>query len=162
MKTKLGVGIIVLLLGGSLLAGPQAQDKPNPKAAPTENQAETSPPLSFTVQPKPPQYDPAGRRDPFKDLLGGSQTRERSSAEGPELAIADLNLIGIAKFKGQIYALVSGPQGFPYKIKAGDRFADGYVLKVTEDAVTFRQTMDRGMRLPSPRDIVKEINPEER
>ncbi len=168
MTTKRILGFVVLLLWGGLFALTAAQgtaSSPQAKSKP----ARTGEPVTVTPtapvpesQPKPPMYDPAGRRDPFKDLLGGSQNRERAAAEGPELAIADLRLIGIAKAKGQVFALISGPQGFPYKIKEGDKFADGYVLKITLDAVTFRQTMDRGLRLPSPRDVVKEINPEER
>ncbi len=166
MKNKLMIGFIVLCLGagGPALAAPQAKKpaKPKPAAAtPAQETASAVPEPVVSIQPKVPLYDSAGRRDPFKDLLGGSQTKERA-AEGNELAISDLRLIGITKEKGRVFALISGPQGFPYKIKEGDKFADGYVLKITLEGVTFRQTMDRGLRLPSPRDIVKEINPEER
>ncbi len=164
MKNKLVIGFIVLFLGagGPALAAPPAQKQVKPKPAAVTPVQETAPaPQAIEIQPKVPLYDSAGRRDPFKDLLGGTQTKERM-AEGNELAISDLRLIGVTKEKGRVYALISGPQGFPYKIKEGDKFADGYVLKITLDGVTFRQTMDRGLRLPNPRDIVKEINPEER
>lgn len=166
MNKKLSIGFIVLLLGagGPALAATPAQKQVRPKpavAAPVQDTAPASAAQPVQIQPKVPLYDSAGRRDPFKDLLGGSQTKERAS-EGNELAISDLRLIGVTKEKGRVYALISGPQGFPYKIKEGDKFADGYVLKITLEGVTFRQTMDRGLRLPNPRDIVKEINPEER
>lgn len=162
MKTKRVLGLVVLVLGGGLLALAAAQ------SAASSPQDKSKPPLTAVAAPvpespsKPPLYDSAGRRDPFKDLLGGTESRERASAEGPELSISELRLIGIAKARGQIYALIVGPQGFPYKVKEGDKFADGYVVKITLDTVTFRQTMDRGLRLPNPRDVVKEINPEER
>jgi Tfp pilus assembly protein PilP len=167
MKNKLLIGIILLFLGASLsgLGAPQTSRKPaktDPAAAPaTQETRPAEQPPALSLQPKLPLYDSAGRRDPFKDLLGGSQTKERA-AEGNEIAISDLHLIGITKERGRIFALITGPQGFPYKIKEGDKFADGYVLKITLETVTFRQTMDRGLRLPNPRDIVKEINPEER
>lgn len=165
MSTKRVLAILVIFWGAGLFAlaaVPAKTTKPakSKPAAAAEPAPVVIPPVS--LEPKPPLYDPAGRRDPFKDLLGGTETKERATSEGPELLIADLQLIGIVKEKGQFVALIIGPQGFPYKIKDGFKFADGYVVKVTADNVTFRQTMERGLRLPTPKEVVKEINPEER
>ena len=166
MKTKLLIGLVVVILCGSLIGLPATQKKSTPVKAKSEVkpevkvEAEKTP--AYILQPRAPLYDPAGRRDPFKDLLGGSQTKERSSAEGPEMSMDDLQLVGIAKFRGKLYALVNGPQGFPYKITEGDKFSDGFVLKINTDSVTFRKTSEKGLRLPAPRDVVKELNPEER
>jgi Tfp pilus assembly protein PilP len=166
MKTKLLIGLVIVVLCGSLfgLPAPQNQRKTAPvKAKPAVKvEAEAAKPPAYILQPRAPLYDPAGRRDPFKDLLGGSQTKERSSAEGPEMSVDDLRLVGIAKYRGKLYALVNGPQGFPYKVTEGDKFSDGFVLKISTDSVTFRKTSEKGLRLPSPRDVVKELNPEER
>jgi hypothetical protein len=76
--------------------------------------------------------------------------------------IEDIVLIGIVKIKSTYIAIINGPQGFPYKIKVEDKFANGFVLSINDSKVVFRQTRDRGMPLTSPRDITKEINPEER
>jgi len=162
MKTKLLIGLVVVILCGSLIGLPAPQKKPAPVKAKPEVKIEAEKPPAYILQPRAPLYDPAGRRDPFKDLLGGSQTKERSSAEGPEMSVDDLRLVGIAKYRGKLYALVNGPQGFPYKITEGDKFSDGFVLKITTDSVTFRKTSEKGLRLPAPRDVVKELNPEER
>jgi Tfp pilus assembly protein PilP len=114
----------------------------------------------------PPQkgtYDPAGRRDPFKNLLGGKDIKEKSAVGGiPQMSIDDTTLVGIVKTKQKLTAIVSGPQGFPYFIKAGDKFADGYVLSINDYQVVFRKTNERGIPLMRPKDIIKEINPEER
>jgi len=122
--------------------------------------------LEKDVLKPPPEkgtYDPAGRRDPFKDLLGGKDIKEKSAVGGiPRMSIDDTTLVGIVKTKQKLTAIVSGPQGFPYFIKAGDKFADGYVLSIKEDQVVFRKTNERGIPLMRPRDIIKEINPEER
>ena len=122
--------------------------------------------LETDVLKPPPEkgtYDPAGRRDPFKNLLGGKDIKEKSAVGGiPRMSIDDTTLVGIVKTKQKHTAIVSGPQGFPYFIKAGDKFADGYVLSIKDDQVVFRKTNERGIPLMRPKDIIKEINPEER
>lgn len=136
----------------SLLGQDQAQAQENqnrPKLEPDESQ-----PGLFTA---------AGKRDPFKDLLGGTEASEKpATGQGPQLAIDDMFLIAIVKERGKLVALVNtGPQGFPHKIKPGDKFADGYVLSISESNVVFRKTSERGVRLPKPRDVIKEISQEE-
>lgn len=79
------------------------------------------------------------------------------------MAIDDMFLIAIVKERGKLVALVNtGPQGFPHKIQPGDKFADGYVLSISESNVVFRKTSEKGVHLPKPRDVVKEISQEER
>jgi Tfp pilus assembly protein PilP len=108
-------------------------------------------------------YDPAGRRDPFRDLLTGQDVGDSLGAEGiANMAIDDVVLIGITKVRGKLNAVINGPQGFPETIKTGDKFADGFVLSIHESKVVFRKTRERGVPLYKPKDVVKEINPEER
>lgn len=115
------------------------------------------------LQPKAPTYAPAGRRDPFKDLLSGREIKEKAMAGGvAQLSIDDINLIGIVKFKEKLTAIINGPQGFPYYLKVGDKMLDGFVLSMTETQVVFRKTSERGVPMMRPKDIVKEIYPEER
>ena len=122
--------------------------------------------IDTDVLKPPPQkgiYDSAGRRDPFKNLLGGKDIKEKSMVGGiPQLSIDDTTLVGIVKTKETLTAIVNGPQGFPYFIKTGDKFADGYVLAIRDYQVVFRKTNERGIPLMRSRDIIKEINPEER
>lgn len=108
-------------------------------------------------------YDPAGRRDPFRDLLMGKDTKEKNWLAGiPQISIDDIVLTGIVKGKGRFTAIISGPEGFPYFIQDGDKFADGFVLSVKESQVIFRKTKEKGIPLFRPKDITKEIYPEER
>ena len=108
-------------------------------------------------------YDASGRRDPFKNLLGGKELKEKTAVGGtPQLFIDDINLIGIVKFKNRFTAVLSGPQGFPYYFEVGDKLSDGFVLSIGETQVIFRKTNERGIPLTKPKDIIKEINPEER
>jgi Tfp pilus assembly protein PilP len=128
-----------------------------------EGKKETDKVLEQVSQVKAPTYNPEGRRDPFKNLLAGKDVKEKMNVGGvPQLFIDDVSLIGIVKNKGRLTAIINGPQGFPYFIKVGDKFSDGYVISITETQIVFRKVSDRGIPLMRPRDIVKEINPQER
>ncbi len=105
-------------------------------------------------------FNPEGRRDPFKDLLAGRDMREKSVGGEPQIFIDDLVLFGIVKNKGVFTALIGMPQGFPAFAKVGDKFADGYVLSISETQVVLRKTHERGIPLVRPRDIIKEITEE--
>ena len=134
-----------------------------PLLAQEEQQTPPERPPIEIFEKQAPTYDSEGRRDPFKDLLAGSEVEERGGEEGvASYMIEDIVLIGIVKIKSKYIAIINGPQGFPYQIKVGDKFANGFVLTIDDAKVVFRQTKDRGMPLTRPRDITKEINPEER
>jgi len=108
------------------------------------------------------KYHAEGRRDPFRDLIAGKEVEEKAGQEGvSSYMIDDIVLIGIVKIKGKHIAIINGPQGFPYNIRPGEKFANGFVLSIDDSKVVFRQTKDRGVPLSRPRDITKEINPEE-
>ncbi len=105
-------------------------------------------------------YNAEGRRDPFKDLLAGRDMREKSVGGENQNFIDDLILFGIVKDKNVYTALIGMPQGFPMFAKVGDKFADGYVLSISETQVVLRKTHERGIPLVRPRDIIKEITEE--
>jgi hypothetical protein len=142
---------LIIFFGGNNLLFPQEQ-----KAAP-EREA------LIDLQMKQPTYDASGRRDPFKNLLGGKELKEKSTlGAAPQLFIDDINLIGIVKYKKKYTAVLSGPQGFPYYFEIGDKLSDGFILSIGETQVIFRKTNERGIPLTKPKDVIKEINPEER
>lgn len=108
-------------------------------------------------------YNPAGRRDPFRNLLAGGEVQDKLLKGGiSQMSIDDIVLIGIVKIKGNFSAIINGPQGFPYTVEEGNKFADGHILSIDGSKVTFRQTKERGVPLYRPRNVIKEINPEER
>lgn len=149
--------IVLLLAIGLVLWSLQ------PLAAQEDKQEPPAKPPEEIFEKQAPTYNSEGRRDPFKDLLSGSDVDERSADKGvTSYMIDDIVLIGIVLIKSKYIAIINGPQGFPYQIKVGDKFANGFVLSIDDAKVVFRQTSDRGVPLTSPRDIIKEINPEER
>ena len=105
-------------------------------------------------------YNPEGRRDPFKNLLAGRDMREKAALGDEQIFIDDLVLFGIVRNKAVYTALIGMPQGFPMFAKVGDKFADGYVLSISETQVVLRKTHERGIPLMRPRDIIKEITEE--
>jgi Tfp pilus assembly protein PilP len=110
-----------------------------------------------------PTYSRAGRRDPFRDLLAEQEAGPGSGREGePRVSVENIDVIGIVKARGQFTAIITGPEEFPLFIKVGHKFSDGFVLSIDENKVIFRKTQERGSPLFKPKDIVKEIQSEER
>ncbi|MGA2585705.1 MAG: hypothetical protein ABSF88_01555 [Candidatus Aminicenantales bacterium] len=109
-------------------------------------------------------YHAGDRRDPFKDLFGGKEVRDKRAIGGlADLSIDDITLMGIVKSQGNLVAILSLTEGFPLTIHEGDRLADGFVASIDASRVVFRKTRDsKGLPLAKPRDIIKEIMPEER
>lgn len=152
---KLCLILILLIVCGFIAASVQGVS-----AAPSQDQAQEQTP---TIQAKPPySYNPAGRRDPFKNLLGGREVKELTAAGEAQITVEDLVLIGIVKGKIGYTAIFSLSHGFPFFVNVGYKFVDGYVLSIEPSRVTIRKTHDRGIPLVRPRDIIKEITPEER
>ena len=124
---------------------------------------ETQETITLQIQKdQPPAYDPAGRRDPFRDLLGGRDVQTPTYVDGiPQIYIDDVILIGIVKARVEFTAILNGGQGFPYYVKDGEKFADGFILLIEESRVIFRKTHERGIPLLKPKDVIKEIYPQE-
>ena len=144
--------LLLLILSGAGLVPLLAQET---TAAPPP---ETATP-ALTVQTGF-TYSPAGRRDPFKNLLAGRDLKEKAAIGDNQMFIDDLVLFGIVKNKNIFTAMIGMPQGFPMFAKVGDKFADGYVLSISETQVVLRKTHERGIPLMRPRDIIKEITEE--
>ncbi len=132
------------LLAQETAAAPPAQETPLP---------------ALTVQTGF-TYDSAGRRDPFRDLLAGRDFQQRAAVGEEQVFIDDLVLFGIVKNQNVYTALIGMPQGFPMFAKVGAKFADGFVLSISETQVVLRKTHERGIPLMRPRDVIKEITEE--
>jgi Tfp pilus assembly protein PilP len=127
-----------------------------------QQEAIISPAQALSTLPPRASYNPGGRRDPFKDLIGKGKAGGKVTTTTGQLTIDNANLVGIVKTPKSFVAIISGPQEFPYFLKIGDRLADGYVYSIDQSKVVFRKTHERGFPLMRPRNVEKEINPEER
>jgi len=156
LTTPLIFLLSLFIWGGYLLPSLLAQEQ-------TTTAQQEPKKLQLDVTKGNPIYNPEGRRDPFRDLLAGRELKSKTGIRGPiDMSINDIILIGIVKAKNRFTAIINGPQGFPYYVKVGDKFADGFVLSITPNKVVFRKLKERGIPLMRPKDITKEINPEER
>lgn len=154
----------MLFLAAALSVPASAQNPPAPKPkakAPAVTPADTIAQLTAPVVPA--TYNQGGRRDPFRNLLRGSDVSEKKVITGlADLTILEIQIVGVVKSKGRFEAVIGMPSGFPLTAREGDRFSDGYVLSIGEDQVVLRQTHQGGVPLPKPKDIVREITSEER
>jgi len=134
-KTVIVICCLCLILGAYSLFYSQEEEKPPAEAETIQTQLT-------------PPYNPAGRRDPFRDLLGGRDVQPTSLAAGvPQMSVDDVILTGIVKVRGEYTAIINDGQGFPYYIKEGEKLVDGFVLKIEESRVVFRKTHERGLPL---------------
>lgn len=158
-------GIIAVALFFSTVSILPLKAQENANAAQTETEQEKTvsqltgenvPPRKITV------YDPQGRRDPFKNLLGGAEPEIKDEVGGiAQLSVEELMLSGIIEVDGEMIGIIKDPLGFPAYIKEGDRFSDGFVLRIEPTKVILRKTSVRGVPLRKPQDITKELFTEE-
>jgi Tfp pilus assembly protein PilP len=134
----------------------QADKKADAPAAPAEQ-----PPAKKVDLPVPPpnfEYAPQGRRDPFISLVNrGKQTSPDGAAaakraEGvPGMLTGEITVRGIMQARGAFVAMVSGPDGKVYTVRAGDKLADGVIRQVTATSVVILQEVNDPLSLDKQR-----------
>lgn len=158
-------GLIAVTMFFAAVSVSPLQAQENPRAGQTEVEQEKTPPqIEGEAVParKITVYDPQGRRDPFKNLLGGAEPDIKDEVEGiAQLSVEELMLSGIIEVEGEMIGIIKDPLGFPAYIKEGDRFSDGFVLRIEPTKVILRKTSVRGVPLRKPQDITKELFTEE-
>lgn len=107
------------------------------------------------------RYDPQGRRDPFRSLIGPTPQREPGDRPAglPGFLIDELRLQGIFKTRQGLTAMVNGPDNKGYTIRVGDKVLDGEVIRVTQTSVVFRQEVNDPTRIERYREVVKDLVP---
>lgn len=107
------------------------------------------------------RYDPQGRRDPFRSLIGPSPQLEpgQRPAGVPGFLIDEMKLQGIFKTRAGLTAMIAGPDNKGYTIKVGDKVFDGEVVRITPTSVVFRQEVNDPTRIERYREVVKDLAP---
>lgn len=109
------------------------------------------------------RYDPQGRRDPFRSLVGPAPQLSRENAP-PGVAgflIEELDLQGVVQTQREGFvAMVNGPDNKGYMLRAGDKVFDGEVIRITPLSVVFRQEVNDPTRIERFREVVKDIAPQ--
>ena len=157
-----------LLLIASFAAMPAAPQPPAAPAKPPSAPAPSAPapvpgPAAPSAQaPAPPPetyaYDPAGRRDPFVNLLG-TGLEQRSTlrkGDGPAaMAAADISLNGILQSRGKFIAMIKGPDNRTYIVHKGDKLLDGTITTITAQGLVILQEVNDPLSLVKQREVRK-------
>jgi type IV pilus assembly protein PilP len=107
------------------------------------------------------RYDPQGRRDPFRSLIGPTPKLEpgQRPAGVPGFLIDEMKLQGIFKTRAGLTAMINGPDNKGYTIKVGDKVLDGEIVRITPSSVVFRQQVNDPTRIERYREVVKDLSP---
>ena len=131
-------------------ASQQVAPPSGPAAAPTVA-LPTDPASSYT-------YQREGRRDPFLTLVGtGSEPRPTGlRREGPAgMTVAEISVRGIVQSRGELVAMVHGPDNKTYLVHQGDKFADGAIKTITPQGLVIIQEVNDPLSLVKQREVRK-------
>jgi type IV pilus assembly protein PilP len=107
------------------------------------------------------RYDPQGRRDPFRSLVGPAPRIDQGVRPPgvPGFLIDEIKLTGIVRTKQGIVGVIAGPDNKGYLIRIGDKVLDGEVVRITPSSVVFRQEVNDPTRIERFREVVKDLTP---
>jgi Tfp pilus assembly protein PilP len=163
LMRSLPMALPLAMLVIALPAG--AQTPANKTPAATAPATTTAPPAKKVDLPTPPsnfEYAPQGRRDPFVSLISrgndgkdtGAATAKR--ADGiPGMLTGELTVRGMVQTRGAWVAMVSGPDGKVYTVRAGDRLADGVIRSINATTVVILQEVNDPLSLDKQREVRK-------
>ena len=115
-------------------------------------------PASDTA-PKPPapesyNYDPAGRRDPFTNLLGAGSGPTSRKGEGPAgIAVAEISVRGVMQSRSGLIAMVQGPDNKTYIVHQGDKLLDGSIKTITPQGLIIEQEVNDPLSVVKQREV---------
>jgi len=104
-------------------------------------------------------YQREGRRDPFLSLVGaGAEPRTTGArrGEGPAgMLVSEISVRGIVQSRGELVAMVHGPDNHTYLVHQGDKLADGTVKSVTPQGLIIVQDVNDPLSLIKQREVRK-------
>ena len=107
------------------------------------------------------RYDPQGRRDPFRSLIGPTPKLEpgQRPAGVPGFLIDEIKLQGVFRTRAGLTAMINGPDNKGYTVRVGDKVLDGEIIRITPTSVVFRQEVNDPTRIERYREVVKDLAP---
>jgi Tfp pilus assembly protein PilP len=161
--TPLRLGLVVATL--AVAAHVAAQAPPAAASAP----AAAAPAAPRPDLPTPPanfEYRPEGRRDPFMNLsrsgtVATTPTPASRPAGAAGILVDELVVRGIVESQGAYVAMVSGPAGQTFSIRAGSKLFDGTVRAITPQAVVIMQQVTDPLSLQKQREVRKSLRTQE-
>jgi Tfp pilus assembly protein PilP len=138
---------------------PQSQAQPQSQGQAPSAQTPPKPAASDAQPPAEPYtYQPAGRRDPFLSLIGSGSmpTPTGRRGEGPAgMMTAEISVSGVVQSRGELVAMVKGPDNKTYIVHHGDKLADGTIKTITPQGLVVVQEVNDPLSLVKQREVRK-------
>jgi len=161
MRTGFPAVLLLTALAGAAPA--LAQNSKPAEATPvhpaTATTGSTTAPATPPPAPENYTYEPAGRRDPFLTLIGGgreSQNAVSKKGEGPSgMAVAEISVRGVMASRGELVAMVMGPDSKTYVMHPGDKLLDGTIKAINAQGLVIMQEVNDPLSLVKQREVRK-------
>ena len=116
-------------------------------------------PQDSDKKPEPRKIGAAGRRDPFiSPVVAMGVTGSGCSTGKRCLAIDAIALRGIVKSDTGMIAVVVNAMDKAYFLRENDPVFNGYVVKITDDSIVFKETFHDKLGKELTRDVTKSIS----
>jgi Tfp pilus assembly protein PilP len=107
---------------------------------------------------KDKKFSSAGKRDPFlSPVVTRNSTGSACSTGKKCLEIGQINLKGVVRADAGMIAVVTNSLNKAYFLRENDPVFNGYVVKITGDSITFKETYQDQLGKPLTREVVKKI-----
>lgn len=153
--------VVLVALVGAVLNAQQTSAQQAAPASPGPGAAAAGTAKEPPAKPVPPEnytYDPAGRRDPFLNMLGtGGDPRLTSrKGEGPSgMTVADISVRGVMQTRDGLVAMVQGPDNKTYIVHPRDKLLDGVIKSITPQGLVIEQEVKDPLSVVKQREVRK-------
>lgn len=117
-------------------------------------------PAAKPAEAATPAATPAAHgRDPFVSAIQAEAAEPVCTGGGKRcLAIGKLRLQGLVRSGAGYIAVVVNPANRAYFLRENDPLMNGYVVRITKDAVTFREQGKDRLGRPTSRDVTRTLS----
>jgi Tfp pilus assembly protein PilP len=157
----LTMGVVAIVIAAVPAFGqqPAAPAAPAAPARPAPNAPAATAPAAPADQQAAYTYQREGRRDPFLSLVGGGAEPRTPGARRVEgtagMTVAEISVRGIVQSRGELVAMVHGPDNRTYLVHQGDKLADGVIKTVTPQGLVIVQDVNDPLSLVKQREVRK-------
>lgn len=126
---------------------------PNAKDADASNNSNAA----KVAKPGEKKWSMTGKRDPFFSPVVQQVSASGCSTGKKCLEIGQINLRGVVKSEDGFIAVVTNSLNKAYFLREKDPVFNGYVVRITGDAVVFQETVQDKLGKPLTREVTKRI-----
>jgi hypothetical protein len=145
----------------TIIAAKETNPKPALKKAPAAKTsavtAADASPAAAAPKPEEKKWAMTGKRDPFFSPVVQQPTGSGCASGKKCLEIGQINLRGVVKSENGFIAVVTNSLNKAYFLHENDPVFNGYVVRITGDAVVFQETVQDKLGKPFTREVVKRI-----